>query len=376
MDMNDASRVISVIDNRIAKFTGTEARTTTTWAQVAGVSDDGKLASAYLYGDTEVASMDFRIPGSLAVSVGDRVKVAWNAGGERWIYDVAVASQYKKVSINPNTGEILTGDGTAPPTPASFGAAEVAAHEAEADPHPQYAVDGHGHGNGFGSLELAGGPTFIDFKTNEATDYDARIIYWANASELEMVGKRVYTAQGLRTASLTVDGSGNRMVSPSGHTLGWSDATLGALEVYNPNTTTGDAYISFHNPGRFAMHLGLDGSTNDLFVGGWSMGGKSKVWSARNSTPPYQMHGGTTSITINGGAGSGYTSISWPQMSAAPDIVLVVQTGLPANSGVWIPKVNGATLTSTGVNIYCYNATGGNAATATAEVRWLAIKYL
>ena len=33
-----------------------------------------------------------------------------------------------------------------------------------------------------------------------------------------------------------------------------------------------DAMMTFHIGGDYAVHFGLDGNTNDLFVGGWSMG--------------------------------------------------------------------------------------------------------
>ena len=115
MQDNDASRIINVVDKRVEKRVGVLGTTETTWGEVCAISVDGKYASAYLYGETEVASENFKIPQSLALSVGDKVKVAWNARGERWVYDVALPGDYKKVAINPNTGEIALGDGTAPP---------------------------------------------------------------------------------------------------------------------------------------------------------------------------------------------------------------------------------------------------------------------
>lgn len=173
MHANDASRIIGVIDNRVRKLTGSEAGVETTWGEVVGISADGRLASAYLYGETEFASENFRIPGTLAVSVGDRVKVAWDKRGDRWVAEVANLSAAKKIEIDPNTGTIKVGDGTARPAiliadssgavvgvhdhdadysdiahnhDADYEAAgAVTTHEAAGDPHPGYAADGHNH---------------------------------------------------------------------------------------------------------------------------------------------------------------------------------------------------------------------------------------
>ena len=57
---------------------------------------------------------------------------------------------------------------------------------------------------------------------------------------------------------------------------------INGLQVYQP-TANADALMTFHISGDYAVHFGLDGNTNDLTVGGWSMGGnKYKVWHAGN----------------------------------------------------------------------------------------------
>jgi hypothetical protein len=54
------------------------------------------------------------------------------------------------------------------------------------------------------------------------------------------------------------------------------------LEVYQ-DTVGADAFMAFHVGGDYAAYFGLDGSTNDFSVGGWSMGSnKYKVWHAGN----------------------------------------------------------------------------------------------
>ena len=44
-----------------------------------------------------------------------------------------------------------------------------------------------------------------------------------------------------------------------------------SLEVYQ-STAQADAFMSFHVSSDFALYFGLDGGTNKLSVGGWSMG--------------------------------------------------------------------------------------------------------
>jgi hypothetical protein len=54
------------------------------------------------------------------------------------------------------------------------------------------------------------------------------------------------------------------------------------LEVFQ-NTANADAAITFHISSDYAAYFGLDGTTNDLFWGGWSRGAaKYKIWHAAN----------------------------------------------------------------------------------------------
>ena len=57
---------------------------------------------------------------------------------------------------------------------------------------------------------------------------------------------------------------------------------INGLQV-KQDTANADALMTFHIGGDFAVHFGLDGNTNDLAVGGWSMGAnKYKIWHAGN----------------------------------------------------------------------------------------------
>lgn len=120
---SDATRIISALDARADRKNKDGALVSTTWGTVGAVDAANKFASAYLYGETDGAYMSegFRIPETMYLSVGDKVKVAMNyATGDRWIAEVNFPpTTYKKVAFNVGTGEILQGDGTVPPTAAS-----------------------------------------------------------------------------------------------------------------------------------------------------------------------------------------------------------------------------------------------------------------
>ncbi|MCG5058442.1 MAG: hypothetical protein KA714_10685 [Limnoraphis sp. WC205] len=57
-----------------------------------------------------------------------------------------------------------------------------------------------------------------------------------------------------------------------------------SLEIRS-NNFQDDAFFTFHIPGQYALYFGLDASTNDLAVGGWSMGSNNyRIWHDGNST--------------------------------------------------------------------------------------------
>lgn len=96
-----ASRIIAALDARADRKNKSGAQVQTTWGTVGAVDAGNKFASAYLYGETDGAYMSagFRIPETMYLSVGDKVKVAINyATGERWVEEVNVpATTYKKL---------------------------------------------------------------------------------------------------------------------------------------------------------------------------------------------------------------------------------------------------------------------------------------
>ena len=68
----------------------------------------------------------------------------------------------------------------------------------------------------------------------------------------------------------------------AGRTFNSTSGNLSPLEI-KQNTANADAAMTFHIGGDYAAYFGLDGTTNDLFLGGWSKGAaKYKIWHAAN----------------------------------------------------------------------------------------------
>ena len=65
-------------------------------------------------------------------------------------------------------------------------------------------------------------------------------------------------------------------------TIATATSNQGAIEIRNSGVGN-DAFMTFHAGSDFAFYFGLDADTNDLSVGGWSMGAnKYRVWHAGN----------------------------------------------------------------------------------------------
>lgn len=116
MNLNEASRIIEVIDSRITKRTASGARVETTWGEVVGLDANRKTVSAYLFGETDsaYASPDFRVTGGLLPNVGDSIKVAIDRErGDRWVEEVYDPNTYPKVEFDIVNGQVRFGGGAA-----------------------------------------------------------------------------------------------------------------------------------------------------------------------------------------------------------------------------------------------------------------------
>ena len=96
-------------------------------------------------------------------------------------------------------------------------------------------------------------------------------------------GLNADTLDGIQGASLlrsdAADSSTQRITFSANNTNNWdtiatTTGSQGGLEIYN-NGSGNDAFMTFHVGGDFACYFGLDGGTNKLSVGGWSMGANS-----------------------------------------------------------------------------------------------------
>ena len=106
---------------------------------------------------------------------------------------------------------------------------------------------------------------------------------WQNAGG----GSNADTLDGLDSTAFLRNNVSSTMTSGQ-HSYQSADAiesTSGdqaTLEVFQ-DTAGADAFMQFHVAGDYAFYFGLDGSTNNLAIGGWSLGGnKYKVWNQSN----------------------------------------------------------------------------------------------
>ena len=136
-----------------------------------------------------------------------------------------------------------------------------------------------------------------------------------------------------------------RFENGSGQSMNSASSNLSRLECFQA-TAGADAFMQFHVSGDYAFYFGIDGATNDLSVGGWSMGAnKYRVYHAGNigsQSLTIGTLGVTNDLTPSSGiqmrrdqsAGTGiswYTTsyTSWATYMAAPGA-----TGCGASSNI------------------------------------------
>ena len=81
-------------------------------------------------------------------------------------------------------------------------------------------------------------------------------------------------------------------------TIATSAGSQGSLEVFNNGSGT-DAFMSFHVGADYALYFGLDGGTNKLSVGGWSMGAVSHELYHAGNKPSLATLGYTGATNAN-----------------------------------------------------------------------------
>jgi hypothetical protein len=92
---------------------------------------------------------------------------------------------------------------------------------------------------------------------------------------------------------------GTRTFGPTTKSIGTSTGSIQetfnplvnrcGLEVQSSGGAADAAYMSFHRPGAYALHFGLDNNSHQLSVGGWSMGPYSyRIYHEGFGTPVWQ----------------------------------------------------------------------------------------
>ncbi len=158
---------------------------------------------------------------------------------------------------------------------------------------------------------------------------DADLLDGLHSTDLARVGNVSSTFGG-------TPGSGNlvRFENASGQSMNSASSYLSRLECFQPSVNA-DAFMSFHIGSDYAFYFGIDGATNDLSIGGWSMGAnKYKVWHAANDG----AGSGLDADLLDGQQGSYYYAASNP-------------------SG-YLPK-NSNTMTGSGFKLGFHSGAGG-----------------
>ena len=106
-----------------------------------------------------------------------------------------------------------------------------------------------------------------------------------NAATLDSLDSTDFIRRGSSYGTVLNTPSGTNKVqfeNASGQSMNSNAGSLSRLELYQA-TAGADAFMTFHVSGDYAFYFGMDGATNDLSVGGWSMGAnKYRVYHSGN----------------------------------------------------------------------------------------------
>ena len=121
--------------------------------------------------------------------------------------------------------------------------------------------------------------TSTDTNTDTNTTYTAGTGITLTGTEFSLTNSTSYM---LNNADNDTSAYTNKTRFYSNTDGGTASGNMSGLEVFQ-GTANEDAFMTFHVGGDYAGYFGLDGTTNDLFWGGWSNGAvKNKVWHAGN----------------------------------------------------------------------------------------------
>ena len=140
-------------------------------------------------------------------------------------------------------------------------------------------------------------------------------------------------ASPLLTGIAVVTGSG--VFLPASTSIAAASGLTSGLSITSQGTagTAGASFMSFHRPGAYAVHMGLD-TDNVLKVGGWSAGAVAHpIYHAGN--PPPGLIGAVTNLaantTLTSNAAYSYSAgglaFTLPASPANGDVVIVINLG-------------------------------------------------
>ena len=222
---------------------------------------------------------------------------------------------------------------------------------------------------GAGATSISGTyPNFTITSTDTNTDTDTT---YTAGSGLSLTGTEFSLTN---STSYMLNNADNDTIAYTNKTRFYSNTDGGTvngnqsgLEVYQ-GTPNEDAFMTFHVNGDVAGHFGLDGTTNDLFWGGWSIGAvKHKVWHAGNDGSGSGLDADTvdglhgtdiveTSDTISGNLDTEYDAqmFSWsttttgkPAAGYGQGISIVSSGKTHNNSNNWITQLGFGTTDTT-----------------------------
>jgi hypothetical protein len=162
---------------------------------------------------------------------------------------------------------------------------------------------------GTGGTTISGTyPNFTINSTDNNTTYTAGTGLTLTGAEFSLTNSTSYM---LNNADNDTVAYTNKTTFRSNTDGGSTSGNMSGLEVFQ-GTINADAFMSFHVGGDVAGYFGLDGTTNDLFWGGWSIGAvKHKVWHSGNDG----SGSGLDADTLDGVQASGFITTSVTQPS-------------------------------------------------------------
>lgn len=115
----------------------------------------------------------------------------------------------------------------------------------------------------------------------DSSSWGTGYLFWNAGNDGSGSGLDADTLDGVNSASFarsdagtTYSNYGNLQRFYSNTNMATASGSQASLECFS-NGSGNDAFMTFHVGGDYAIYLGLDGGTNKLSVGGWSMGANS-----------------------------------------------------------------------------------------------------